>query len=270
MSVIAKNYLYDLPEDILVLIYKKAFKATLKEIEDMRETLDNYDRLVEYIKKNRYDEYKTHAIWSIMLCYRRDVGDPYYKYFLHYADSETDFLRLNKQKMCRYNPAYSSIKYLDFPIYNIKERITAESYRDVKKILEKYTSIYLSNYIETVKANEKEYVREYLNIKRLELCDNKIRIEYVDTVVFKCSIDIYINILETYNFIAKIFKILNIYNNLYPRYNLEFMNDLGDLREWFNYNSFFCGFTISDTSVSGVSGVSGDTLLSRFYSARYT
>jgi hypothetical protein len=267
MSVIAKNYLYDLPEDILVLIYKKAFKATLKEIEDMRETLDNYDRLVAYIKKNRYDEYKTHAIWSIMLCYRRDVGDPYYKYFLHYADSETDFLRLNKQKMCKYNPAYSSIKYLDFPIYNIKERITAESYRDVKKILEKYTSIYLSNYIETVKANEKEYVREYLNIKRLELCDNKIRIEYVDTVVFKCSIDIYINILETYNFIAKIFKILNIYNNLYPRYNLEFMNDLGDLREWFNYNSFFCGFTISDTSVSGVSG---DTLLSRFYSARYT
>jgi len=172
--------------------------------------------------------------------------------------------------MCRYNPAYSSIKYLDFPIYPIKERITAESYRDVKKILEKYTSIYLSNYIETVKANEKEYVREYLNIKRLELCDNKIRIEYVDTVVFKCSIDIYINILETYNFIAKIFKILNIYNNLYPRYNLEFMNDLGDLREWFNYNSFFCGFTISDTSDSGDSGDSGDTLLSRFYSARYT
>ena len=264
MSVIAKNYLYDLPEDIIVLIYKKAFKATLKEIEDMRETLDNYDRLVAYIKKNRYDEYKTRAIWSIMLCYRRDVGDPYYKYFLHYADSETDFLRLNKQKMCKYNPAYSSIKYLDFPIYPIKERITTESYRDVKKILEEYTSIYLSNYIETVKANEKEYVREYLNIKRLELCDNKIRIEYVDTGVFKCSIDIYINILETYNFIARIFKILNMYNNLYPRYNLEFMNDLGDLREWFEYNSFFCGFTISDTSDSG------DTLLSRFYSARYT
>ena len=257
MPATAKNYLYDLPEDILVLIYKKAFKATLKEIEDMRETLDNYDRLVEYIKKNRYDEYKTRAIWSIMLCYRRDVDDPYYKYFLHYADSETDFLRLNKQKMCKYNPAYSSIKYLDFPIYPIKERITTESYRSIKKVLEEYTSIYLSNYIDTVKAN----VKEYLNIKRLELCDNKIRIEYVDTGVFKCSIDIYNNILETYNLIIRIFKILNMYNNLYPRYNLEFMNDLGDLREWFEYNSFFCGFTLNDT---------GDTLLSRFYSARYT
>ena len=117
MSVTAKNYLYDLPEDILVLIYKKAFKASLKDIEDMRETLDNYDRLVAYIKDNKYDPYKTRAIWSITSCYRRDVGDPFYKYFMYYADGETDFLRLNKMDMCRYNPAYSSIKYIDFPIY---------------------------------------------------------------------------------------------------------------------------------------------------------
>ena len=92
----------------------------------------------------------------------------------------------------------------------VREAEAEQKVEEIKKILEEYTSIYLSNYIETVKANEKEYVREYVNIKRLELCDNKIRIEYVDTVVFKCSIDIYINILETYNFIARIFKILNI------------------------------------------------------------
>ena len=260
MSAIAKNYLYDLPEDILVLIYKKAFKATLKDIERMRETLDNYDRLVAYIKDNKYDPYKTRAIWSITLCYRRDVGDPFYKYFLYYADDETDFLRLNKMDMCRYNPAYSSIKYIDFSIYHpIKE-----SYRSIKKILEEYALIYLRNYGE-----------KYPNIRGLILSEDKIRIEYASgsgsgdssDSVFKCYIDIYNNILEAYNFIIFLFHILNMYNQLYPAYNLEFMNDLDDLREWFQYNSFFCGFSLNDTSDSGDSG---DTLSCRFNSARYT
>jgi hypothetical protein len=257
MSAIAKNYLYDLPEDILVLIYKKAFKASLKDIERMRETLDNYDRLVAYIKDNKYDPYKTQAIWSITLCYRRDVGDPFYKYFLYYADSETDFLRLNKQKMCRYNPAYSSIKYIEFPIYPIKNNVSTESYRSIKKILEEYTQIYLGN-----------YAPKYPNIRGLILDEDKIRIEYASDSggVFKCYIDIYNNILEAYNFTINIFGILNMYNQLYPAYNLEFMNDLDDLREWFQYNSFFCGFSLND---GGVSGVSGDTLSCRFYSARY-
>jgi hypothetical protein len=259
MSATAKNYLYDLPEDILVLIYKKVFKETLKDIERMRETLDNYDRLVAYIKKNQYDPYKTQAIWSITLCYRRDVGDPFYKYFLHYADSETDFLRLNKQKMCRYNPSYSSIKYIVFPIYPFKSNVSTESYKSIKKILEEYTQNYLRNYAE-----------KYPNIKGLELGDDKIRIEYASGDsgdsggVFKCYIDIYNNILEAYNFIIFIFHIFNMYNQLYPAYNLEFMNDLDDLREWFEYNSFFCGFSLNDGSDSG------DTLSCRFYSARYT
>ena len=259
MSVTAKNYLYDLPEDILVLIYKKAFKASLKDIEDMRETLDNYDRLVAYIKDNKYDPYKTRAIWSITLCYRRDVGDPFYKYFLYYADDETDFLRLNKMDMCRYNPAYSSIKYIDFPIYPIKNNVSTESYRSIKKILEEYALIYLRN-----------YAPKYPNIRGLILDEDKIRIEYVSGSggssdssgsAFKCYIDIYNNILEAYNFTINIFGILNMYNQYYPAYNLEFMNDLDDLREWFQYNSFFCGFSLNDTS---------DTLSCRFYSARYT
>jgi hypothetical protein len=197
MPAIAKNYLYDLPEDILVLIYKKAFKASLKDIEDMRETLDNYDRLEAYIKDNKYDPYKTRAIWSITLCYRRDVGDPFYKYFLYYADGETDFLRLNKMDMCRYNPAYSSIKYIDFPIYHPIN----ESYRSIKKILEEYALIYLRN-----------YAPKYPNIRGLELGDDKIRIEYASDSggdsddpngsgggAFKCYIDIYNN--KNYNLI---------------------------------------------------------------------
>jgi len=267
MSAIAKNYLYDLPEDILVLIYKKAFKATLKDIEDMRETLENYDRLVAYIKSNQYDPYKKRAIWSITSCNKRDVSDPFYKYFLYYADDETDFLRLNKMDMCRYNPVYSSIKYINFPIYPIKSNVSTESYRSIKKILEEYAHIYLSNYGE-----------KYPNIRGLELGEDNIRIEYVSDSgdsgnsggVFKCYIDIYNNILEAYNFIIFLFHIFNMYNQLYPAYNLEFMNDLDDLREWFQYNSFFCGFSLNDGSDTSDSGVSGDTLSCRFYSARYT
>ena len=249
MRTFNKNYLYELPEDIQTMIYKKAFKETLNSISDMRESLDNYEKLIEYIKNNHYDAYKSHAIWSIMLCYRKDIGDPYYKYFLYYSDNETDFLRLNKKKMIKYNSAYSTIKYIDFAIYPIQDSLPTENYKNVKKILEEYTDIFLSNYTD-----------KYTNIKGIELCNNKIRIEYKDTYIFKSHIDIYNNILETYNFIICIFNILNIYNHLYPVYNLEFMNDLDDLREWFEYNSFFCGFTLNET---------GDTIVPSFYSARY-
>jgi hypothetical protein len=44
------NYLYELPDDIQTLIYKKTFKYTLNSICDMRESLDNYDKLINYIK----------------------------------------------------------------------------------------------------------------------------------------------------------------------------------------------------------------------------
>lgn len=244
-----KNYLYELPEELQTLIYKKAFKETLNSISDMQEALDNYDRLVEYIKSNHFNPYKTRAIWSIILCYRKDIGDPYYKYFLYYSDTETDLLRLNKQKIIKYNSAYSTIKYLNFSIYPMDKSITTESFTNVKKILEEYTGIFLNNYAE-----------KYSNIKGIQLLNDKIQIEYTDTYIFKCSIDIYNNILESYNFIICILNILNMYNQLYPAYNLEFMNDLDDLREWFEYNSFFCGFTLNDT---------GDIITPSFYSARY-
>jgi hypothetical protein len=115
-SAFEKNYLYELPEEIQTLIYKKAFKYTLNSINDMRESLDNYDKLIEYIKNNKYNAYKTRAIWSIILCYKKDIGDPYYKYFIYYSDKDIDLLRLNKQMITKYNNAYSSIKYLEFTI----------------------------------------------------------------------------------------------------------------------------------------------------------
>lgn len=249
MSVFAKNYLYDLPEDIQTLIYKETFNTTLKSINDMREAQDNYDKLIEYIKNNHFDPYKTQAIWSIILCYRKDLGDPYYKYFLYYADNETDFLRLNKSKMIKYNSTYSTIKYLDFPIYPMDKNVSTESFKSIKKLLEEYTDIFLSNYAE-----------KYYNIKGIHLLNDKIQIEYKDSHIFKCSIDIYNNIIESYNFTICVFNILNMYNNLYPRYNMEYMDDLDDLRKWFEYNTFFCGFTFNEI---------GDTIIPRFYSARY-
>jgi hypothetical protein len=249
MTAFDNNYFYELPEEIQAIIYKKVFNNTLNLIGEQREALDNYDKLVEYIKNNHYDPYKSRAIWSIMLCYRKEIGDPYYKYFLYYADNETDFLRLNKTKMIKYNSAYSTIKYLEFSIYPMKDTLPTENYNSVKKILEEYANIFLSNFTD-----------KYQNIKGVRLLNDKLQIEYKDTYIFKCYIDIYNNILETYNFTTCIFNILNRYNLLYPVYNLEFMNDINDLRDWFEYNSFFCGFTLNDD---------GDAIIPRFYSARY-
>ena len=245
-SSFTKNYFYELPEDIQAIIYKKIYKYSLSIISDKRDAIENYNKLVEYIKT----PIKNQAIWNIFLCNRRDIGDPYYKYFTYYADDETDFLRLNKSKMIRYDTKYSTIKYLDFTIYPIQYCVSAESYKGVKKIFEAYAGIFLSNFTD-----------KYQNIKGVKLLNDKIRIEYKDTYIFRCYIDIYNNILETYNFTTSILNILNMYNHLYPVYNVECMKDINELREWFGYNAFFCGFTLNDN---------GDVVIPRFYSARYS
>jgi len=252
-SSFTKNYFYELPEDIQAIIYKKIYKYSLSIISDKRDAIDNYNKLVEYIKT----PIKNQAIWNIFLCNRRDIGDPYYKYFTYYADDETDFLRLNKSKMIRYDTKYSTIKYIDFSIYPIKDRIPAVNYNYIKNTFEQYIHIFLSLRRYNVYAKDDDNNNEYSNLKNVSLLNDKIRIEFRDTYVFRCYIDIYKNILETYNFIVCILEILTMFNNnIFPEYNEDYMNDLSDLRDWFKYNSFFSGFLINDC---------GDTISPSFY-----
>lgn len=256
VTLFTVNYLYDLPDELQAIIYRKLFNGALKSISDKRDALDSYDKLVAYIKNTHYSDYSANnkrAIWSIFLCNRQDVGDSYgdsyYKYFLYYADNETDFLRLTKTKMTRYNEAYSAIRYIEFSIYPLEDNVSPTSYRSFKKILEEYAVIFLCNY----SGDDNEYG----NIKGIEVRNNKLRIEYVESRAFRCHIDIYNNILVAYNFVTRILNILNVYNQYYPLYNLEYMNDINDLRKWFEYNSFFSGFKLNEC---------GDTIHPSFYS----
>lgn len=261
-----KNYLYELPEDIQAIIYRKLYEFSLKTIKDNRYAIDNYNKLIEYIKKGKdsnNNPIKNQAIWNIIV--RRDVEDPYHKYFQYYADPnvyETDFLILNRTKMTRYDPSFSSIKYIEFLIYPIQERIPVTNYSYIKNVFEHYIHIFLSlrhyNANMNNSDNSDEIDNEYRNLKDIQLLNDKIRIEFRDTYVFKCYIDIYNNILETYNFIACILDILSMFNNtIYPEYNVDYENDLVSLRDWFKYNAFFGGFTINDK---------GDTARPYFYS----
>jgi hypothetical protein len=228
--VATENYLYDLPDELHSLIYKKLFKETLSVISDMRETQDNYNKLVAYIKENHYRNYNPEvkrAIWCIYNC--REVGDPYYKYYQYYADDTTDFLRLNKMKMTAHERKYSTIKYMEFAMFPIIED-------RVKNVLEEYARGLLSG----TDTNP-------IPIKTLLLCNQKIRVEFKDTHRFTCCIDIYNSILETYNFIAEVL----FANNL---------DDIMDLRIWFEYNSFLNGFSIRDGSDGD-----GDTICTDFY-----
>lgn len=229
-----KNYLYDLPDELQSLIYKKLFKETLSVVSDMRETQDNYNRLVEYIKENHYRNYNPdvkRAIWCIYN--RREVGDPYYKYYQYYADDMTDFLRLNKMKMTAYDSKYSTIKYMVFAMFPIIQD-------HVKNVLEEYARGLLSDTDTDTNQNP---------IKTFVLCNQnqKIRVEFKDTHRFTCCIDIYNSILQTYNFII---KVLFAYN----------LDDIMDLRIWFEYTSFLNGFSIRD----GCDGY-GDTICPYFY-----
>lgn len=233
-TAVRENYLYDLPDELHSLIYKKLFKETLSVISDMRETQDNYNKLVAYIKENHYRNYNPEvkrAIWCIYNC--REVGDPYYKYYQYYADDTTDFLRLNKMKMTAHERKYSTIKYMEFAMFPIIED-------KVKNVLEEYARGLLSG----TDTNPNPIP---IPIKTLWLCNQKIRVEFKETHRFTCCIDIYNSILETYNFIAEVL----FANNL---------DDIMDLRIWFEYNSFLNGFSIRNGSDGD-----GDTICTDFY-----
>ena len=257
MSAFAKNYLYELPDDIQAMIYKKVFKCSLKIINDKKEAINNFNKLVAYIKDNQFNASKNHAVWSIILCNRRDIGDPYYKYFTYYADNETDYLHLNKSKMIRYDVTYSTIKYIEFAIYPIQDRIPLPNYSYIKNTFEQYAHIFISlRHYNGNQCNDTD--KEYRNIKDIKILNDKIIIEFTDTYIFRCYIDIYNNILESYNFIVCLLNILSMFNNnIYPEYNLDYMNDLNDLKDWFTYNIFFSGFKINGD---------GDTIIPHFYS----
>jgi hypothetical protein len=261
-SLFCTNYLFELPEELQTLIYRKLLKYTLSVICDMREPIDNYNKLIAYVtKNNKYcsDPNKNRAIWNLFLCERRDIGDPYYKYFQYYAseadeegNTATNVLRLNKTKMIRYDNRYSTIRYIDYSIYPLNIRVSDESFMCMKKIIDEYAVIFL--------CYDADADNEYANIRTLSLLNDKIRVEYKDNdneYVFRNTIDIYNNLLEAYNLITKIFDILFMYNHLYPAYDLEYMNDIIDLRDWFEYNKYFHGFSIADT---------GDIVRPRFYS----
>jgi hypothetical protein len=237
------------------LIYKKVFKCSLKIINDKKESINNFNKLVAYIKDNEFNASKNYAVWSIILCNRRDIGDPYYKYFTYYADNETDFLHLNKSKMIRYDVTYSTIKYIEFTIYPIQDRIPLPNYSYIKNTFEQYAHIFISlRHYNGNQCNDTD--KEYRNIKDIKLLNDKIIIELTDTYILRCYIDIYNNILESYNFIVCLLNILSMFNNnIYPEYNLDYMNDLNDLKDWFTYNIFFSGFKIN-----------GDTIIPHFYS----
>jgi len=246
-----KNYFYELPEDIQTLIYKEAFKHSLKIIRDKREVMDNFNRLQKYIiEREQIDNNKNHAIWRIIM--QTDVGDPYYKYFTYYADYKTDFLQLNKTNMIRYDAVYSTIKYIDYAIYPIHDNISLESFNYIKNILEQYVHIFLSIRHYSNKNNEED---KYSNIKGVLLLNDKIRVEYLDTYTFTCYIDIYNNILESYNFLVCVLNNLIMFNN--TEYNVNYMNDLRVIRHWLEYKSYFCAFTITNN---------GDTINPEFYS----
>ena len=265
------NYLYELPEDIQAIIYRKLYQFSLKTIKDSRCAIDNYNKLIEYIKKGKdsnNNPIKNQAIWNIIV--RRDVDDPYHKYFQYYADPnayEADFLILNRTKMIRCDASFSSIKYIEFLIYPIQERVPVTNYSYIKNTFEQYIHIFLSLRHYNANSNmnngdnsddSTDIDYEYRNLKDILLLNDKIRIEFRDTYLFKCYIDIYNNILETYNFLACILDILCMFNNtIYPEYNVNYENDLVTLRDWFKYNAFFGGFTINDK---------GDTIRPYFYS----
>lgn len=178
------NRLLDLPEDVLILIYKYVFKECAKQIDNnnARSLCDFYDilrssKLCYCINTGRYDDGEGWGYGSGN-CYDRDNTDNIYLYRKNYIKEDS---RLSK------------IKYIEYPISFIPA-----DFGYIRTIIEEFAAIIYNDDIED--RNLMKLHRSRSGIYNLEYIQKSFRI-YVDKNKLRCRVDLEKAIIMGYELI---------------------------------------------------------------------
>ena len=221
----AKNYLYELPEDLQITIYKNVFANCISAIEN--------DRNIKFLNRlySAVNNPNNTCIYSIKP--KGMFSDYYsdYKYkriaFLEGCGSDTnksikDIIYLDRTHLIENTTQLHSntISYFLYPL------LTAN------KLLRKYLEIRF-NLI-------KFYDKEMITIIKV-IGD---RVDIIFTQNFKCNADIYYNIMVGYNILYN-----SLSNIIYSEENVEMFHKFIELFKWVEANNVLEGYNIYDNKI---------------------
>lgn len=218
------NRLLDLPEDVLILIYKYVFKECAKQIDNnnARSLCDFYDilkssKLCYCINTGIYGDDGEGWGYGSGNCYDRDNTDNIYLYRKNYIKEDS---RLSK------------IKYIEYPISFIPT-----DFGYIRTIIEEFAAIIYNDDIED--RNLMKLHRSRSGIYNLEYTQMSFRI-YVDKNKLRCRVDLEKAIIMGYELIYYSLE-LNPYDD---------SDDIYRLFEYIKKRNLLLGYIIPNNVVA--------------------
>jgi len=210
------NRLLDLPEDILVLIYKWVFKECAKQIDNKnaRSLYDFYDMLK-----------------SSKLCYCINMDE-------REESDDTNSIYLYRRLYIKEDSRLSKIKYIEYPI-----SFVCADFEYIRTIIEEFASIIYND--DNEDRNLRNLHRCRSGIYNLEYTRDTIRV-YIDKNKLRCRVDLEKAVIMGYELIYYSLKLINILElNAYDVYG-----DIDGLFEWLEDYNLLLGYTITNDVVA--------------------
>ena len=216
-----RNYLYELPEDILNAIYKKVFDNCINDIEN--------DKSIKYINRlygatinpnNTCIYYiKPKGMFQGVKCYK-------YKRVATLEDFENNkmnkMIYLDREHLIENTLQLNSdtISYYLYPLFSANKK------------LKKYLTIRLN----LIKFYDKKL------IKYIKVVEDRIDITFISN--FKCNADIYYMLLVGYNVLYN-----SLSNIIYSEEDAVMFRKFVELFRWIECNNILEGYNISNNKI---------------------
>lgn len=238
MVIFTKNYLYELPEDIQVIIYKKVFAKCIYDIDN--------ERGLKYLSRlyGAVNNPNNTCVYSI-----RPKGMFYDIHNCDSGDSSDSICELYK---------YKCVAMLEnFGSNTIKSSIKDMIYLDRTHLLEDTSYLHrniISYYLYPLITSNKS-LKKYLTIRfnLVKYYDKKLitniivkedRVDIIFMQNFKCDADIYYNIMVGYNILYN-----SLSNIIYSEENVVMFHKFVEIFRWIESNNILEGYNIYNSKI---------------------
>lgn len=205
------NYLFDLPDDIQVIIYKKVFRGCMRQIENKQKNA-----------KTLYDFYDIIAKSKLRYCVNGNDEKNIYIYRTYYIKDDKNV---------------SKIKYIEYPV-----SFVPSDFEYIQTIIEEFAAIIYND--DKDDRNLMRLHRSRSGICNLQYTENSFRI-YVDKNKLSCRVDLEKAIILGFELIYYCLKLLRILE-LNP---YDDCDDIRRLTECLYSRRLFEGYVITNDVV---------------------
>ena len=219
MVLFRRNYLYELPDDILNAIYKKVFDKCLDDIQN--KSIKYISRLYRAtINPNNTCIYSVKPTGMFH-------GEKYYKYkriamLEDFGNKMNEMIYLDRKHLIENTLQlnYNTISYYLYPLFTTNKK------------LKKYLTIRLN----FVKFYDKKL------IKYMKVVEDRVEITYINN--FKCNADIYYMLLVGYNVLYN-----SLSNIIFSEDDVVMFHKFVELFRWIECNNILEGYNVHNNKI---------------------